>query len=111
MAKLSVTHFDNGRPYAVVEGFGGVLNDFLFCEASCCQIVRYYLTLLDQAVAGDGVIDWAGNVFLVRGDRNRVAVIEDEDIMGRPDHRCEVPTSEFRDLLVEWAAALDVEGR
>jgi hypothetical protein len=114
LAKLTITHqpprHADGRPHAVVEGFGGVLDDFLFCEASHSQIVRYYLNLLDQAIAGDGVIDWAGNVFLVTGDRERVSVIEDEDIMGRPDHRCELPTVELRALLAEWAAALESEG-
>ncbi|OWK37831.1 hypothetical protein [Fimbriiglobus ruber] len=114
MAKLTVTHqpprHADGRPSAVIEGFGGVLTDFLFCEAASSPGVRYTLNWLDQTIAGDGVIDWAGNVFLITGDRDRVSVIEDEDIMGRPEHRCELPTQEFRTLLVEWAAALESEG-
>jgi hypothetical protein len=111
VAIFTVTHLANGRPYAVVEGFGGVLSDFLFCEASHSEVVRHTLNWLDQAIAGDGVVDWAGNVFLVTGDRDRVSVIEDPDIMGRPDHRCELPTSELRALLAEWATALESEGR
>lgn len=59
-------------------------------------MARHLLARLDRAASGGGAIDWAGNVFLLRGDRDRLSVIEDEDMLGRPDRRSELPTPELR---------------